>query len=118
MARQDLTVTDGTSAYPTAGVAVTMTAADTSNKERFVLAGNEVIIVQNTGGSSHTYTVTSTADPQGRTGDISGVTIAAGAIHCIGPLGIPGWRQSVGGYVYLEANHAEVKWGVYRLANR
>lgn len=115
MARQDLTVTANSGTYPTTGAALTFTAADTSNKERFVLTGKEVVLVWNTGGSSYTYTVTSTADPQGRTGDISTVSLAAGVIHAIGPLGLSGWRQSTGGYLYLEASNAAVKWAIYRL---
>ena len=62
MARQDLTVTTGTSRYPTTGAVLTFTAADTSNFERFVLTGTEVVLVWNTGASPYTYTVTSTAE--------------------------------------------------------
>jgi hypothetical protein len=115
MPRVDLTVTSGTTRYPTAGVAVTMTAADTTNKERFVLTGREILVIQNTGAGAHTYTITSTADPQGRTSDISAQSIAAGAIHMLGPLDLPGWAQTSGQYLHIEANHTEVKWGVYRM---
>lgn len=116
MARQSLTKTSGTGRYPTAGVAVTMTAANTTDKEQFALTGREVILIHNTGASSRTYTITSVADPfTGRSGDVSAVSIAAGAIHCIGPMGPDGWRQTDGN-LYLEANNAEVKFGVYTLA--
>lgn len=88
-----------------------MTAANTTDKEQFAIADGDVILVQNTGAGSHTYTVTSVADPTyGRTGDVSGVTIAAGAIHAL-RVGVNGWRQT-DGKVYLEANHAEVKFGI------
>lgn len=115
MARQDVTVTTGTSPYPTTGAVLTWTAADTSNFERFVLTGKEVVLVWNSGASPYTYTITSTADPQGRTGDITTAAIAAGAIHALGPFGLPGWRQSAGGYLHMQANNAAVKWAVLRL---
>lgn len=88
-----------------------MTAADTTNKEQFVLTGKELIIVHNTGAGARTYTVTSVADPFGRTGDIAAQSIAAGAIHVVQP-GIAGWQQASGGYLFLEASHAEVKFGI------
>lgn len=114
MARQTLARTNSPGPNPTAGVAVTMTAADTTNKEQLALTGREVLIVHNTGASSRTYTVTSVADPYGRTGDITAQTILAGAIHTVGPFGLLGWQQT-GGYLYVEASHAEVKFGVIAL---
>jgi len=114
MARQTLTKSNSPGPYPTAGVAVTMTAADTSNKEQFALTGREVVIVHNTGATGRTYTITSTADKAGRTGDITTQAIAAGAIHTIGPFALEGWQQS-GGWLYLEASNAEVKFGVIQL---
>lgn len=114
MARQDLTVTAGTSRYPTTGAVLTFTAADTTNFERFVLTGTEVVLVWNTGASPYTYTVTSTADPQGRTGDITTAAIAAGAIHALGPFALDGWRQSAGGYLHIQASNTAVKWAIYR----
>lgn len=110
MARQTLTKTTVPGPNPTAGVAVTMTAANTTDKEQYTVADGDVILVHNTGLSSRTYTVTSVADPFGRTGDVSGVSIAAGAIHAL-RVGLEGWRQT-NGYVYLEANNAEVKFGI------
>lgn len=111
MARQTLTKTTVPGPNPTAGAAVTMTAADTTNKEQFAVSDGDVILVQNTGGSTYTYTVKSVADPiYGRTGDVNAVSIAAGAIHAV-RVGVEGWRQT-DGYVYLEANNAAVKWGI------
>lgn len=114
MPRQTLTKTTSPGPNPTAGVAVTMTAADTVNKEQFALTGREVLIIQNTGASAYTYTITSVADPYNRTGHITAQSIAAGAIHVIGPLGLEGWRQTDGN-LYLEANNAAVKYGVITL---
>ena len=115
MARQTLTKTAAPGPDPTAGVAVTMTAADTGNFEQFTWTGREVIIVQNTHASTtYTYTLTSVADERGRTLDITTQNIVAGAIHVIGPLSSQGWRQT-NGYIYMQANNASVKWGVITL---
>ena len=114
MPRVTLTRSNSPGPNPTAGVAVTMTAADTVNKEQFALTGREVLIIHNTGASSRTYTITSVADPFGRLGDITAQTIAAGAIHTVGPFGLAGWQQT-GGFLYIEANNAEVKFGVIAL---
>ena len=114
MPRVTLTRSNSPGPNPTAGVAVTMTAADTTNKEQFALTGREIVIIHNTGASSRTYTITSVADPYGRLGDITAQTILAGAIHTVGPFGLLGWQQT-GGFLYLEASHAEVKFGVIAL---
>lgn len=116
MARQDVAVTAGTGPNPTTGAVLTLTAADTVNKEQIALTGKEVIIVQNTGGVGYTYTVTSAADPYGRTLDITAAAIAAGAIHVLGPFsGLTGWIQPADGKLYFEASNVAVKFGVYRL---
>lgn len=111
MARQTLTKTTVPGPNPSAGAVVTMTAANTSDKEQYTIADGDVIVVQNTSAdTSYTYTVTSVADPYGRTGDITANAIAAGAIEVL-RVGIEGWKQT-NGYVYLEANNTAVKFGV------
>lgn len=114
MPRQTLTKSNSPGPNPTAGVVVTMTAADTTNKEQFALTGREIVIVHNTGASSYTYTITSVADPFGRLGNITAQTILAGAIHTVGPFGLPGWQQT-DGTLHLEASNAAVKFGVIAL---
>jgi len=91
---------------------VTMAAADVSNKNQFVASSRDLVIAHNTGGSAHTVTVTSVDDPHyGREGDIDAYSIGAGEIAILGPFRRPGWVQN-DGYVYLEANHAEIEFGV------
>jgi hypothetical protein len=114
MPRQTLARTSSPGPNPAAGVAVTFTAADVTEKEKLALTGREIVLVHNTGASSRTYTITSTEDPFGRTKDISAVSIAAGAIHTVGPFGLAGWAQTDGS-LYLEANNAEVKFAVVAL---
>ena len=93
-----------------------MTAEDTSNHTAVAMTDKTVVLIYNSGATTHTYTVTSIADAlHGRTGDISAVNILAGEIKAIGPLGLDGWRQTDGN-LYLTANHAEVKFGAYEAA--
>lgn len=117
MARQILTQTVAPGPDPTAGVAVTMTAEDTSNHSRFLWRGQELVLIQNTGGSTYTYTVTSKADERGRTGNITTQSILAGEIHVLDCLSYPGWVQS-DEYVYLDASNVAVKFGVIRTKGR
>jgi hypothetical protein len=94
--------------------AFTMTAPHAADGGQFVANGNDLLIIQNTDSSSHTYTITSTADPFGRTKDITTQAIAAGAIHTFGPMQLTGWVQS-DGKVYVAANSTLVKFGVIQL---
>ncbi len=113
-ARTNLTKTNAPGAYATAGVAVTMTGADTTNQNAFVMNGNELVIAHNTGASPHTITITSAPDEKNRLGTISAESIAAGAIRIFGPFELAGWIQTDGA-LYLEANHVEVEFGVIKL---
>lgn len=112
MVRAALTKTTVPSPYAGGSTAVTMTAADTSNKNSFPMTGRELVIAQNTGAGAHTITVTSVDDTYGRQENITAESIAAGAIRVFGVgLGLIGWQQTDGA-LYLEADHAEVKFGV------
>jgi hypothetical protein len=103
-----------TDAY-SAGVAdLTMTTADTVNKEDVVLTGNELIVAHNTNAGAQTVTVSSVVDEMGRTGDITTYSLAADDYAIFGPFGTEGWRQT-GGKLHFEASHADVKLGVVKL---
>lgn len=116
MARQDIPITAIPNPYAAEGVAITMTAADPSNKSQIVATGREIVIAHNTGALARTVTITSVADPYGRTKDITAESIAPGALRVYGAgLEITGWQQT-DGKLYFEANHAEVKFGVLRLS--
>lgn len=114
MARTTLTKSTAPGSTNYTGTTLTMTAADTSNQNQFVASGNDLVVAHNTGLSSRTITITSVADPYGRTKDVSAVTITAGAYMIFGPLYLTGWQQT-DGKVYLEANHAEIKFGIVQL---
>lgn len=99
--------------YPTAGVVVTWAAADVVNKNVFNMGSKDLLLVRNTDSSSHTVTITSTADPQGRLGDITD-TIEAGTMRVYGTFVRTvgnGWAQS-NGDLNFEANSALVEFAV------
>ena len=103
-------------AYAADGVALTMAAADVANKNRFVPTGKELVIAYNSNAAAtaRAVTINSSADQYGRTGDITADSIAAGAYHIYGPFPLDGWKQS-GGYIHLEADNAEILFGVVTL---
>ena len=111
MARQLLTKTTAPGGYAAAGVALTETAEDTGNNSMFIAQGNDLLVIHNTGASPYTYTITSAADPYGRTKDITTQSIAAGAIHVFGPIPLAGWVQT-DGRIYIAASNAAVKFGI------
>ncbi len=112
-----LTVQQAPSVYSTisAGAAtVTMVAGDVSNGNDFVSSGDEEIILNNTGVSAYTVTVTSVADSLGRTKDIATYSIAAGAIARFGPFPPHGWKDA-NGKIKFTVSNALVYVGVVRL---
>jgi hypothetical protein len=92
-------------------------AADNVNANQFPFTGREVLLVQNTAGAPGTFTLTSIADSQGRTGDITTYQVGAGLFSIIdlGRLG-DGWRQADGN-IYLTASAATMKFAVLRLSS-
>ena len=115
MAKTNVTKTTAPGGYAAAGSAVTMAAVDAVDGGQFSAQGKDLLVIRNSGATSHTYTVSSTADPFGRTKDLTGITIAAGAIHVVGPLPLDGWVQS-DGKIYVAANSTEVLFGVVTLS--
>lgn len=118
MPRATLTKTTALGSYGDYTVAnsadLTVAAANVADKNQFVASGGDLVIVHNTGAGAHTFTVTSTADPYGRTKDISAYSIGAGEIAVFGPLELTGWVQT-DGKVYCEGDHAELYIGIVKL---
>lgn len=117
MARTNLTLMTAEGAYGdyAAGDAdLSMTAADTSDKNECTLTAKVLLVAHNTGASAHNITVSSTADQYGRTGDITDYSLGAGEYAVFGPFEPAGWIQS-DGKLYFEADDAEVKFGVVQL---
>lgn len=93
----------------------TWTAADVANGNSCDHTGRELILVNNTGASPYTVTVTSVADELGRTGDKpSAYSMAAGDYSVFGPYPVRGWRQSTG-KLHFSASNAAVKFVIIRL---
>jgi hypothetical protein len=111
MPRVTLTKTNAPGAYAGTSTAVTLTAADTTNKEQFSLTGRELLLIHNTGGSAYTWTATSVDDRLGRSENVAAESIAAGAIRVFGPIALEGWQQTDGN-IYIEASNAAVQFGV------
>ena len=113
MAKTVLTAVKAPGAYAGAGVVAAATAADVANGNAVKLSGGEILVARNSGAAGHTVTISSVADDQGRTGDITAESIAAGATHIFGPFQPRGWKQNDGN-LYFSANHAEVLFTVIK----
>lgn len=119
MARQILVKTTVVGPFPALPVTansldVTFAAAIVADKEQFSPSGDDLVIAWNTDGANpYTFTITSTADAQNRTGDIGPYTLQAGE-HASFRLKSVGFTQT-DGKVYLEANNAAVKFAVLTL---
>lgn len=115
MPRTTLTKTVAPGRYAAAGAALTMTAADVTNKNQFVAKGSDLVVAHNTHATvPQTVTINSVNDPYGRKGDITAYSIPAGGYAVFGPFLPLGWRNP-DGYIYLEASTADVKFGVVEL---
>lgn len=102
--------------YPTDGVLLTLTAADVSNKNYFVMEGDDLLIVRNDGTGAQTVTIASVADDMGRTGDITADSLAQDTWAVYGPFrNTAGWAQTQR-HMYLEASDAGMKFAVVKLS--
>lgn len=75
---------------------VTFTAADATNGNKIVMTtGRTLILVQNTAGGAGTVTIASSADPYGRTDEITAFSVegSAFAARIFKPVG---WEQTLG----------------------
>lgn len=120
MGRTTITASVPLGPFPTLPVAAdalddAMTAADVTNKNQILLSGPIILRWHNTGASSRTVTITSAPDLQRRTGDITAYSVGAGEYGKIRIEAVTGWVQS-DGYLYFEANNAEVKFGADKLS--
>ncbi|KKL29024.1 hypothetical protein LCGC14_2369290 [marine sediment metagenome] len=89
------------------------TGSSGDDGEKTLLTGKELILIKN-GATPRTITITSVNDEFGRTGNIAAYAIGANEFAMFGPFKQPGWRQT-DGFLYFEANNAEVLIAVIRL---
>lgn len=101
---------------PTAGsLTATQTAPGTaSDGVSFPLDGKTLIIAHNTNAGAQTVTVDSTPDRNGRTGDITTYSIAAGKVAFFGPFEREGWAQDDGKGLAI-GSHVDVKFSAIRV---
>jgi len=97
----------------TAGQLVfTWTACDNVNGNSYVATGREIILVNNTAGSSGTFTVSSLPDALGRSdASLTAYSVAAAAYTAIQMKYLTGWLQS-GGTVNLSCSAATMKFAI------
>ena len=115
MTRTLLTKTAMQGPYPVLPVVATsldlnLQAADVGNSNSFAPSGDDILIVQNSGASPYTFTLSSAADALNRTGDITSYSLAAGVVSIFRVKSM-GWVQS-DGKVYLAASNAAIKFAV------
>jgi hypothetical protein len=91
------------------------TAADTTGNTCIMSTGRCLLLARNSGASTRTVAVTSSADPYGRLANIAATNIAAGAIFAR-IFEARGWEQTLGGKdLAFVANHAEVLFAIIAL---
>lgn len=112
MARTDLTRIALSGAYAGAMDALTWTAADPTNKNAVDVIGGEILLIRNDDAAAQGVTLTSVADPFGRTADLT-ESIPAGEYRAFGPVRLEGWRQA-DGKLYIDAGAATVYFAVLK----
>ena len=111
MARTVLTKDTAPGTNAAVGKVLTQAAWDNANGNRFIATGKELVLAQNTDVGAQTVTITSVADPYGRTGNVTAFSIPAGGLAIFGPFNVQGWQQS-DGYIYIDASVVTVKFSV------
>lgn len=104
----------GTGPNPSAGLALTWTAADVANGNYTPSTGREILLVNNTDVSARHVTITSQVDGLGRTKDITSEAIAAGGTHAFGPVQRLGWADNSGN-LNFSADNAAVKFAIVQI---
>jgi hypothetical protein len=96
----------------TAGsLTITFTACDNVNGNSFTATGREILVVDNTGGSSGTFTVTSVADALNRLDtSLTAYSVAAAGFAAVQMKNLTGWQQS--GTINLTCSAATMKFAV------
>jgi hypothetical protein len=114
MARTVLTVLTPKGPYPgtvNAGdLATTYATADNTNGNSFSFTGRELIDFRNTTGGAITVTLTSAADPQGRSADITAYSIpATTGLATFWAGNLVGWSQAGSFYIDCSATGLGVR---------
>jgi len=117
MARVSLTPDSILGPYPSSPSAgqfdVTLTAVDEVSGNEFALSGKEVLVFYNSGATDAGITLTSVADEQNRTGDLT-ATLGANEMAAFHVGALEGWRQTTGAF-YFTGSISGLKVAVLRL---
>lgn len=91
---------------------ITWTACDNVNGNSFTSTGREILLVNNTAGSSGTFTVSSVPDSLGRSDtSLTAYSLAAAGYAAVQMKFTTGWLQS-GGTINLSCSAATMKFAV------
>lgn len=100
--------------WSTQPVAITWTAANTTDGNQFRATGDEMLLVRNTGATAASVTVVSTPDaPFGRSGNMV-MNIPAGGMVVTQVFPLLGWQQP-NGYIYIDTTSTNVEFAVIRV---
>lgn len=112
LSTQVLLINGSANAPITAGsLAITFAACDATNGNSFTSTGREVLLVQNSGGSAYTFTVTSIADQLNRLDtSLTTYSVAAGAYAAVQMKNLNGWQAS--GSISMTCSNTSVKFAV------
>lgn len=108
MARVTITKTTLPGPFAAAGVTVTFTAADATNKNQLLLSGADMLIMRNANAAAKTYKLEGTENIYNRTSNLSG-SLAASEVAGFFLNNLEAFRQP-DGYLYCEGEHADVKF--------
>mgnify|MGYP007071588283 CR=1 FL=1 len=114
MAETALTPVTALGHYSQVGVAVTMTAVDNTNGNKFVAGVNQIVLVQNTSGGALTFQMTSQpVPPTNRLGSVS-QSLAAGEIRAF-RVTESGWEDTNGNVLIPTGLNTSLKVGIINL---
>ena len=83
---------------------------------QFVSTGKEIILIQNSGASPYTFSITSTRDEYGRAEDIAAYSLDAGELAVL-PLGAHKLFRNANGNILITMSNIAVKVAVLRVQN-
>jgi len=93
---------------------VSFAACDAVNGNSFAVTGQEIFLVQNSGASAYTFTISSVADNFGRTDtSLTNYSVAASGITAIELKYLIGWQQT-GQVMYTSCSNAALKFAIVR----
>jgi hypothetical protein len=109
---QVLLINGSVNAPVTAGsLVITFAACDATNGNSFTATGREVLLIQNSGGSTYTVTINSTADSLNRLDtSLTTYSVAAGAYAAVQMKNLTGWQSS--GSISMTCSNASIKFAV------